>query len=177
MKGILFILTLLTVFNADITAQVGRVRVFKDSRINKIVDKQREICSSDNTIDGFRVQIFMDSGNDALDEAEAVMKDFSDNFPLVQAYLVFGQPYYRVRVGDFRTRLEAEKLHLILKEKYPKAFVTADKIQLPEVDLCIEQDDSPDESSEENTIEEGTPSLQQTTKPEVVTPSDTYYGE
>ncbi len=177
MKGILFILALLTVFNADITAQVGRVRVFKDSRINKIVDKQREICSSDNTIDGFRVQIFMDSGNDALDEAEAVMKDFSDNFPLVQAYLVFGQPYYRVRVGDFRTRLEAEKLHLILKEKYPKAFVTADKIQLPEVDLCIEQDDSPDESSEENTIEEGTPSLQQTTKPEAATPSDTYYGE
>lgn len=174
MKKILFISVLLITFSTDIIAQVGRVRVFKDPKIDIVVDKQKEICSADNTIDGFRVQIFMGSGNDAPDEAREVMKAFSEEFPLVPAYLVFGQPYYRVRVGDFRTRIEAEKLHLILKEKYPKAFVTADKIQLPEIDSCKRQD----ESLNENPVEGETEiQEQQVTEPDATTPSDIYYEE
>ena len=174
MKKILFISVLLITFSTDIIAQVGRVRVFKDPKIDIVVDKQKEICSADNTIDGFRVQIFMGSGNDAPDEAREVMKAFSEEFPLVPAYLVFGQPYYRVRVGDFRTRIEAEKLHLILKEKYPKAFVTADKIQLPEIDSCKKQDESLNENpvAGETEIQE-----QQVTEPDATTPSDIYYEE
>ena len=165
---------MLITFSTDIIAQVGRVRVFKDPKIDIVVDKQKEICSADNTIDGFRVQIFMGSGNDAPDEAREVMKAFSEEFPLVPAYLVFGQPYYRVRVGDFRTRIEAEKLHLILKEKYPKAFVTADKIQLPEIDSCKRQD----ESLNENPVEGETEiQEQQVTEPDATTPSDIYYEE
>lgn len=174
MKKILFISVLLITFGTDIIAQVGRVRVFKDPKIDIVVDKQKEICSADNTIDGFRVQIFMGSGNDAPDEANEVMKVFSEEFPLVPAYLVFGQPYYRVRVGDFRTRIEAEKLHLILKGKYPKAFVTADKIQLPEIDSCKKQD----ESLNENPVEGETEiQEQQVTEPDATTPSDIYYEE
>lgn len=175
MKKILFISALLITFGTDIVAQVGRVRVFKDPKIDIVIDKQKEICSADNTIDGFRVQIFMGSGNEAPDEANEVMKVFSEEFPLVPAYLVFGQPYYRVRVGDFRTRIEAEKLHLILKEKYPKAFVTADKIQLPEIDSCKKQDEVLDENpiEEETEIQEQQP----TTEPDITIPSDIYYEE
>ena len=51
-------------------------------------------------------------------------------------YLVFGQPYYRLRVGDFRTRLEAEKAYQTISQDYKKSFITSDRIQLPDNIFC-----------------------------------------
>ena len=94
----------------------------------------------------------MELGNDALHHADSVMEVFKKKYPDVPIYLLFGQPYYRLRVGDFRTRLEAENMYQRLKKKYKNAFVTADRIELPyialcsqpmmEVDLDIEQPDT-----------------------------------
>ena len=94
----------------------------------------------------------MELGNDALHHADSVMEVFKKKYPDVPIYLLFGQPYYRLRVGDFRTRLEAENMYQRLKKRYKNAFVTADRIELPyialcsqpmmEVDLDIEQPDT-----------------------------------
>ena len=125
----------------------GYVIIDQDQRIEQLVQKQKEIHSADNTIDGFRIQIFMESGNDAVDHANQVKSEFETNYPDVPIYLVFGQPYYRLRVGDFRTRLEAEKFFQVLSKDYKKAFVTSDRIQLPYNVFCdptrldLEEDD------------------------------------
>ena len=83
-----------------------------------MIMKQRQIHVNDSTIDGFRVQIFMELGNDALRHADSVKMRFSEKYPEVPIYLVFGQPYYRLRIGDFRTRLEAENMYQQVKEEY-----------------------------------------------------------
>lgn len=114
----------------------GYVIIGQDQRIEELIQKQKEIHSIDNTIDGFRIQIFMESGNDAVEHANTVMEEFKVNYPDVPVYLVFGQPYYRLRVGDFRTRLEAEKMFQTLVQDYKKAFVTSDRIQLPYNVFC-----------------------------------------
>ena len=98
--------------------------------------KQRQFHVQDSTIDGFRVQIFMELGNDALRHADSVRTKFSEKYPDIPIYLVFGQPYYRLRIGDFRTRLEAENMYQQIKKKYKNAFVTADRINLPYIALC-----------------------------------------
>ena len=118
----------------------------QDPKINKLILKQREIHANDSTIDGFRVQIFMELGNDALIHADSVKTRFQEQYPEVPIYLVFGQPYYRLRIGDFRTRLEAENMYQQVKEEYRNAFVTADRIELPYVALCsnVEQFDTID---------------------------------
>ena len=112
-------------------AQKGFLKLHQDSRIDSLVMKQRQIYANDNTIDGFRVQIFMELGNDAVHHADSVKADFEKSHPDVPIYLVFGQPYYRLRVGDFRTRLEAENQFQQLKDEYGNSFVTADRINLP----------------------------------------------
>ena len=128
----LFLTTLLCVVSMCCFSQnEGYVIIGQDQRIEELIQKQKEIHSIDNTIDGFRVQIFMESGNDAVEHANAVMEEFKVNYPDIPIYLVFGQPYYRLRVGDFRTRLEAEKMFQTLSQEYKKAFVTSDRIQLP----------------------------------------------
>jgi hypothetical protein len=111
--------------------------------------KQRQIHVNDSTIDGFRVQIFMELGNDALRRADSVKTRFSEKYPEVPIYLVFGQPYYRLRIGDFRTRLEAENMYQQVKKEYKNAFVTADRIELPYIALCsnIDQFDLIDRDS------------------------------
>ena len=114
----------------------GYVILEQDQRVEQLIQKQKEIHSADNTIDGFRIQIFMESGNDAVDHANMVMQEFIGKYPDTPIYLVFGQPYYRLRVGDFRTRVEAEKFFQTLSKDYKKAFVTSDRIQLPYNIFC-----------------------------------------
>lgn len=117
-------------------AQNGVLILNQSSKIDTLVMKQRQIHDNDSTIDGFRVQIFMELGNDALHHADSVKTEFAKKYPEIPVYLVFGQPYYRLRVGDFRTRLEAENLYQRVKKEYKNAFVTADRIELPHIALC-----------------------------------------
>ena len=156
----LFLTTLLCVVSMCCFSQnEGYVIIGQDQRIEELIQKQKEIHSIDNTIDGFRVQIFMESGNDAVEHANAVMEVFKVNYPDIPIYLVFGQPYYRLRVGDFRTRLEAEKMFQTLSQEYKKAFVTSDRIQLPynifsdhSLDVNLEDIDNDLDTIQNNTI-------------------------
>lgn len=143
-KLLFFVITCL--LSISCVAQSGYLILKQDPKINKLIMKQREIHANDSTIDGFRVQIFMELGNDALIHADSVKTRFQEEYPEVPIYLVFGQPYYRLRIGDFRTRLEAENMYQQVKEEYRNAFVTADRIELPYVALCsnVEQFDTID---------------------------------
>ncbi len=125
-------------------AQRGVFIRHQDARIDTLVMRQRQIHVSDSTIDGYRVNIFMEIGNKALNHADSVKMVFEENYPDIPAYLVFGQPYYRVRVGDFRTRLEAENMYQRLKKEYKNAFVTRDRIEMPYIALCSRLDDYQD---------------------------------
>lgn len=109
----------------------GYLIMEQDQRIEQLIQRQKDIHNADNTIEGFRIQIFMESGNDAVEHANITMEEFKAKYPDIPIYLIFGQPYYRLRVGDFRTRLEAEKAYQTLSKEYKKAFITSDKIQLP----------------------------------------------
>ena len=133
-KILFFIVTCL--LSISCVAQEGVLILNQDSRIDTLLMKQRQIHTNDSTIDGFRVQIFMELGNDALRHADSVKTKFSEKYPDVPIYLVFGQPYYRLRIGDFRTRLEAENMYQRVKKEYKNAFVTADRINLPYIALC-----------------------------------------
>lgn len=135
------ILALICLLSTTCVAQRGVLIVNQDARIDTLVMKQRQIHVSDSTIDGFRVNIFMEIGNDALHHADSVKMAFEENYPEVPIYLVFGQPYYRVRVGDFRTRLEAENMYQRLKKEYKNAFVTRDRIEMPYIALCSHVED------------------------------------
>lgn len=80
---------------------------------------------------GYRIQLLMESGNDALKEADELVTKFSEKYPKTGTYITFREPYYRVRIGDFRSRLEAEYFLTQISRKYPNAWVIQDDIQLP----------------------------------------------
>jgi hypothetical protein len=60
-----------------------------------------------------------------------VYETFSARYPDVSAYLTFKAPNYKVRVGDFRTRLDAVRFLQQILTDYPGAYVITDHIHLP----------------------------------------------
>lgn len=109
----------------------GSLHVRQDSRVERLMKRQRDVYAVSNTMSGYRVQIFMEIGNEAITHAEVVKNQFTHSFPELPIYLSYEQPYYRLRVGDFRNRVEAEKYLRLIKPQFNLAFVTADVINPP----------------------------------------------
>ena len=50
------------------------------------------------------------------------------------SYQIFADPgYFKIRVGDFRTRTEATKLFLIISREFPDAYIVPDIINFPDL--------------------------------------------
>ena len=131
MRRFLLILLMTLLALGGFSQRKGSLNVSQDSRIERLMRKQREVYAVSNTMNGYRIQIFMEIGNEAVDHAKVVKADFEEQYPSLPIYLSYEQPYYRLRVGDFRNRVEAQKYLKLIKPSFNLAFVTADIINPP----------------------------------------------
>ena len=115
------------------TASSG-VKIIQDDRVDLLLSKHVLINENRKGIDGFRIQIFFDSGNNSKTNAVAIYTGFTTKYPNVPAYLSFKAPNYKVRIGDFRTRLDAQRVLNEIIGEYPGAWIIEDLINLPKVD-------------------------------------------
>ncbi|MBI9039029.1 MAG: SPOR domain-containing protein [Bacteroidales bacterium] len=136
---IFFVLILLiTGFCFNIFAQdtiQENIEIIQDNRIDSLVQIHIKYNESQDGIPGFRVQVFFDSGNFSHQNAMKVIEKFNERYEDVPAYISWKAPNYRVRVGDFRSRLEAEGFLAKIKYRYPSAFVIPSKINFPKVEF------------------------------------------
>lgn len=95
----------------------------------------KDVEQEDNFVDqyaGFRVQLL---STRSVVEADST----KDNFRLwaeeniegysPEAYVIFRQPHYKVRVGDFRNQQRANEFSRMLKNEFPNAWVVHDRIE------------------------------------------------
>ena len=66
--------------------------------------------------------------------AQAVVTRVLEQFEGLRAYRTFDSPYYKVSVGDCRTRFEAYVLRQRLLSSYPRSFVVTERINFPATD-------------------------------------------
>jgi hypothetical protein len=99
------------------------------------VSKHIQINQNRKGIDGFRIQIFFDSGNNSKTRAKSVYESFLAKYPNIGTYLTFKTPNYKVRVGDFRTKLDAQRFLNGILTDYPNAWIIEDQINLPKVEF------------------------------------------
>ena len=117
----------------------GRVVVIQDQLVDTVLQQYEALRlrikeNPDNkAILGYRIQIFFDSGINSSDRARQARDEFLALFPDVPAYVSWKAPNYRVRVGDFRSRLEAEKVLQSILIGYPNAWVIKDEINFPAI--------------------------------------------
>lgn len=83
---------------------------------------------------GYRVRIFFDNHRTARAESETALTKFNGIYHDIPAYRTYANPYFKVTVGDFRTKSEAMALLERIKVDFPSAFVVKETIAFPVVD-------------------------------------------
>jgi hypothetical protein len=103
--------------------------IISDSRIDTLLQIHREENLRKNGMDGYQVQIFQGSKDDAY----KIKAKFLASHPASKAYVTFQSPDFRVRVGDFRTRSEALKMKNQIKNEFNNPFIVEGVISFPEL--------------------------------------------
>lgn len=114
-------------------AQSGKVTIVKDSRIDGLVSREGAITppAINPQIDGFRIQLFFDSEREAINDARGT---FIAKYPRIDTYTTYNAPNFFLRAGDFRTRMEAEKVKEELSGLFPTSFIVEEKVNLPRLE-------------------------------------------
>lgn len=132
MKMIRYILILGFCFTGTLAfAQKGTVKEVKDPLIDSLIARRIALnkgVTKDGTplvVYGYRVQIFFGPNrNDAYQEQAR----FKSLYPEYNTYISYTQPNYRVKIGDFRTRMEAQKMLTELRPVFPTLFIFNERI-------------------------------------------------
>jgi hypothetical protein len=113
----------------------GRVTLIQDPAIDTLLTRHIIANRKHGGFDGFRIQIYNGSKRTARDEAMEVNSDFISEFPGIESYLDFAAPnFFKVRVGNYRTRRDAMHDFLVIKKKFPNAYIVPDIIKFPDLD-------------------------------------------
>jgi len=108
----------------------GKITINQDSLISYLVKKHTEINKNIRGIQGKKIIIYMNSGLNSRNRAEAVRDSFRINNPNMPVELRYSSPFWQVYAGNFRTRTEALRAFQTIKKKYPKAFIVDALIDL-----------------------------------------------
>lgn len=82
---------------------------------------------------GYRIRLFFDNKQTARMESEELEKAFQQQFPLIPTYRSYTNPFFKVVVGDYRTKSEAVKELNKIRHFYPKAIVVKESIYFPAI--------------------------------------------
>ena len=136
MTALRFFLLIITCIPVSVMAQTGSGSAPEDTltwvsgspKLNVAVARLKEVNHEKQTMPGYRIQVYFGSQRSKANELRA---KFAQRFPDINAVVSYQQPNFKVRAGDFRTRMEAQsKLEMVEKE-FPGAFVVPDEIRLP----------------------------------------------
>ncbi len=117
------------------------LRIEQDPAIDTLLSRyilmsNRSLQENDNNygMDGYRIQIYFSSTRNARDESNKVRAEFINRFPGIASYKKYSEPgYFKVRVGDFRTKAQATKVFLEVSRVFPNAYIVRDIINFPEL--------------------------------------------
>ncbi len=112
-----FIFICLSICSAK--AQEQNITITQDPKFEQLLNEKRKINTSLTVNDSYKIQIF--SGNS--ENAKKTLNEFRLEFKEIDATIIFNTPNYKVWVGNFRTRIEAEKTLADIKDLYKNALL------------------------------------------------------
>jgi hypothetical protein len=99
-----------------------------ESGINSIEYQYIKTWQKVKKMDGYRIQITSFAGINSKTSIERVADQFKQQFPAVPSYISYAEPNFRLRVGNYPTKLEAYKALQAIAQLFPGAFVLKDQI-------------------------------------------------
>lgn len=113
---------------------LGEIVIFQDMRINELIYNSVEHNKRKGGISGYRIRIFSNLGNNAREQSQATKARFYELFPEIAIHREYESPYYKVYVGDYRSKVDALKDFKQIKRYFRSAFIVPSKIDYPELE-------------------------------------------
>lgn len=142
MKKLQILILIMMISMGTFAQTKGKVTIIKEPLIDSLIAKRLELNTkkpATNEVSnevvvtqmGYRVQIFY-----GLDRRQTFNEQarFKALYPRLSTYITYKEPNYYLRVGDFRTRLEAQNLMNELRPNFPTLFIFREKINAPDLD-------------------------------------------
>lgn len=115
-----FLLIILAIlFSQNIFCQIKNNTVEQEVKIDQLLSEKRKNNASITINDKFKIQIFFGT----IEESKKNLTAFKKEFKYMDGTIVFSNPSYKVWVGSFKSKIEAEKALLSIKKKYPSANI------------------------------------------------------
>jgi hypothetical protein len=112
----IFFLSLIFINSKQLYAQTN---VSQNPEFEEILSEKRKFNESIETTDRFKIQIFFGK----LEDCKSELIRFKKEFRQEDATLVFSSPNYKVLVGNYKSKIEAEKNYNTIKKKFTKAMI------------------------------------------------------
>ncbi|MGX7667191.1 SPOR domain-containing protein [Flavobacterium pedocola] len=113
------LLLLSAYFSQKSFSQTGKFNIIQDPKFENLLNEKRKINSSITVNDRYKIQIFYGTNEEAKKNLSAFRKEFKN----LDGTIVYSNPTYKVWVGTFKTRIEAERNYKEILKKYPNALL------------------------------------------------------
>ena len=120
--GVLYVLGTSLFLFTNLNAQTTELR--KEDKLELLLNEKNKYNGSLGVANRWKIQVF----NGKMDDSKNAYVKFKKDFKEVDATIVFSAPYYKVWVGNCRTRMEAEKILIQVKKIYPGAFLVKPRL-------------------------------------------------
>jgi len=114
------------------TAMPGSVRILQTAETRNALTSQVE-RNARKIVQGYRIRIFFDNKQNSRSASEAALARFKSLHPGTAAYRTFSNPFFKVTVGDYRTKSEALAALQYIKPEFPSAFIVKEKLRYPAI--------------------------------------------
>jgi hypothetical protein len=118
-RKIFLSLLVLVVLTSKMNAQDQNTTVSQDPKFEQLLNEKRKINASLTVNDSYKIQIY----NGGSENAKKTLNEFRQEFNDIDATIVFNTPNYKVWVGSFRTRIEAERNLATIKDRYKNVLL------------------------------------------------------
>lgn len=109
-----------------------------DTLISRYILANKKLYEVNNHfgMEGYRIQIYASNNRNAREESNKTRAEFMSKFPDIISYPLYAEPgYFKVRVGDFRSKIEATKLFQVISKEFPGAYIVPDVINFPDLNI------------------------------------------
>ncbi|MCO6175136.1 SPOR domain-containing protein [Flavobacterium sp. NRK F10] len=106
-------------FSIGIHAQSGKTTLSQDEKFSELLEEKAKINANLSINNSYKIQIFYGNSSDAKNQLAAFKRDFSG----IEGTIIYTNPTYKVYVGNYKSRLHAEKALIEIKKKYPTALL------------------------------------------------------
>ena len=108
--------------NTD-SLQTSTAKIEMDKKVGALLNRHIKLNKQTGLM-GWRLQIFSDIDREKAQERR---KNFLLDFPEIPAYLTHKEPYFKVTIGNFYTKLQAKKVKNEIRKKY-NSYIVPSKI-------------------------------------------------